>query len=327
MTRLASALVNMAILAVSLTLSLIAAEAATRWYYRDVTTSADFHGYFTRRWLRTEVRHNHYGFRGPEFDEIKPAGIYRVAVLGDSFTYGNGIAEEDRFSDRLAAALGERRIQVLNFGFPGNNWPDHVATLERRVLRLKPDFVLLQWDTNDVEVDIEGVSRPTVRPLAVSRALHEWLYDRSALYAIFNVRWTRFALGRQLGNSYGDYMWRVYGDSGSAASRAADEWSHRFFEDCSREHVPVAVVLFPQFGETLEDYPLAFLHARMRQTCEQAHVRCLDLLDRFREVPDTKTLWASPLDQHPNALANRIAADAILAGLAPDWGFDEAARR
>ena len=161
MTRVASALVNLAIVAASLTLSLIAAEAATRWYYRDVTTSADFHGYFTRRWLRTEVRHNHYGFRGPEFDEIKAPGIYRVAILGDSFTYGNGIAEQDRFSDRLAAALSERRVQVLNFGFPGNNWPDHVATLERRVLRLKPDFVVLQWDTNDVEIEIEGVSRPT----------------------------------------------------------------------------------------------------------------------------------------------------------------------
>ena len=250
-----------------------------------------------------------------------------MAVLGDSFTYGNGIAEQDRFSDRLAAALSERRVQVLNFGFPGNNWPDHVATLERRVLRLKPDFVVLQWDTNDVEIEIEGVSRPTAQPLAGNRAVHESLYDESALYAILNLRWIQFQLQRQRGNSYADYMRRVYGNADSAASRLADEWSHRFLEDCRREHVPVAVVMFPQFGETLEDYPLTFLHVRMRQTCEQEHVPCLDLLDRFREVHDTKTLWASPLDQHPNALANRIAADAILTTLAPGWGFGDNGQR
>ena len=52
----------------------------------------------------------------------------------------------------------------------------------------------------------------------------------------------------------------------------------------------------------------------------------IDLLDRYRQVQDTRTLWASPLDQHPNALANRIAADEILAALAPTWGFDGAAK-
>ena len=319
--RPASLLVNLLVLTLSLAISVIGGEAAIRWLYRDLTTTADFHGYFTQRWLRSAVRHNHYGFRGPEFSEIKPAGVYRVAVLGDSFAYGNGVAEQDRFSDRLETALEPRHIQVLNFGFPGNNWPENVTTLERRVLRLKPDFVLLQWGTNDIEFETAAAPRPTITPLAVNRELHEWLYAHSALYSMVNGEWTQFRLRRHMGDSYEEYMRRLYGDPNSEGSRKADEWAQRFFDDCRREHVAMAVVMFPHFGDTLADYPLEFLHVRMREACDRARVAYIDLLDRYRQVHHPRTLWASPLDQHPNALANRIAADEILAVLAPTWGY------
>ena len=326
MTRVGSAIVNLGVLLVSLAVSALGGEAATAGFYRDLTTTSDFHGFFHKRWLRSAVRHNHYGFRGPEFDEIKPAGVYRVAVLGDSFAYGNGVAEQDRFSDRLGAALEPRHIQVLNFGFPGNNWPDNVMTLERRVLRLKPNFVLLQWGTNDIEFEIEARPRTEITPLAVNRNLHEWLYARSALYSMLNAEWVQYRLRQHMGDSDQDYLRRLYGDPNSTGSRKADEWIERFFDDCRREHVPLAIVMFPHFTETLADYPLEFLHVRMRQQCEQAGVTYVDLLDRYRQVQDTRTLWASPLDQHPNALANRIAADEILAVLAPTWGFDRATK-
>jgi lysophospholipase L1-like esterase len=317
--------VNVVVLAASLALSVVGGEAATRWFYRDITTTSDFHGYFTQRWLRSAVRHNHYGFRGPEFDEAKPAGTYRVAVLGDSFAYGNGVAEEKRFSDRLEARLASRHVQVLNFGFPGNNWPDR-ADARAAGPRLKPDFVLLQWGTNDIESEALGAPRPTLPPLALNHNLHEWLYAHSALYSILESRWVQYELRRHLGDSYEDYMQRVYGDPSGAASRKADEWIQRFLDDCRRAHVPLAVVMFPHLNESLADYPLEFLHTRMGQECQEARVPYIDLLERFRQIPDTRTLWASPLDPHPNGLANRLAADEILVVLAPTWGFDGATR-
>ncbi len=129
----------------ALVVSLAAAEGTMRWIYRDVTSTADSRGSFTLKWLRADVRHNHDGDRGAEFDEAKPAGVYCVAVMGDSFTYGNGVAEASRYSNLVADAVRGRGIEVLNVGFPGNNWTEHVQTLERRVLRLRPDVVLLQW--------------------------------------------------------------------------------------------------------------------------------------------------------------------------------------
>ncbi len=54
---------------------LVVAEYATRWVYRDVTTTADDRGYFTRRWQRTEpAPPNAYGFREREFPARQAPG-------------------------------------------------------------------------------------------------------------------------------------------------------------------------------------------------------------------------------------------------------------
>ncbi len=199
---LAAGAVNGAVLVATLGLSLLAAEGVTRWIYRSVTTTADFRGYFTTKWMRTQVRHNHYDYRGGEFDEVTPAGTYRVAVMGDSFTYGNGVPE-----DRALQRLGRRgrarpRHRGAQFRLSRQQLAEHVKTLERRVLRLRPDFVLLQWGTNDVELDRDVAGRPLVPPLIGRRDWHEALYRHSALYTLLNAQWIRLQLTRQMGDTY-----------------------------------------------------------------------------------------------------------------------------
>lgn len=319
--RLAAGLVNAALTLVTVGTSVAAAEGVMRWVYRDVTTTADFRGYFTTRWMRTQVRHNHYDYRGAEFDEIKAPGTYRVAVMGDSFTYGNGVAEDQRFSNLLAAALHDRDIEVLNFGFPGNNWPEHVKTLERRVLRLRPDFVLLQWGTNDVELGRDVAGRPRIPPLVRNRAWHEWLYSQSALYTMLNAQWIRLQLTRAMGDTYPGYMRRLYADPASDGAVQAAALMRRFIELCVSRGVGVGLVLFPDAAVSFgDDYPYRFLHDRVLAICAEKGIQCLDLLPVLARVPDRRTLWVTPLDSHPSPLANRIAADEIRRAFGPAWG-------
>ena len=319
---LAAAAVNTALLLAALGLSALAAEGAMRWVYRDVTSTADFRGYFTTKWMRAEVRHNHYDYRGAEFEDEKPSGVYRVAVMGDSFTYGNGVREDQRFSNLVGAAVRDRHVEVLNFGFPGNNWPEHVRTLERRVLRLRPDFVLLQWGINDVEMDEDVASRPTVPPLVTNRDWHEWLYARSALYTILNAQWIRLQLLRSMGDTYDRYMVRRYGDPASPGAVRADQLMRRFLALARERGVGVGIVLFAEAAVDLgPGYVYQFLHDRVAAVCREERITCIDLLAAYRRVPDRFDLWVTPLDAHPSALANRLAADAVLSTFAPLWGM------
>lgn len=324
---LASSVVRLSVLLMSTVASIAAAEGAVRWVYRDVTTTANFRGYFSNKWLATEVRHNHYGYRGAEFDEVKPAGVYRVAVMGDSFTYGNGVPEAERFSNLVGAALADRGIEVLNFGFPGNNWPEHVATLERRVLRLRPDFVLLQWGTNDVELDGDVKRRPMVGHPIADRDRHEWLLARSALYGLIDAQWARLRPWAPQPESYDAYMMRLYGDAASDGAVQAETLMRRFLGTCRERGVGVGLVLVPEAAVSLgADYPYRVLHDRVTAICRDAGVACPDLLPAFSKVANRFTLWVSPLDSHPSVLANRMIADVILSTFASSWRATPAPR-
>ena len=129
----------------TIAISLAFAEAATRFIFRDVTTSSDNQGFFTRRWAETgTVQTNGAGYRERSFSNVKAPGTYRIAAVGDSFTYGNGIRNDERYTEILQKALPSR-FEVLNFGTAGANTPQHLHTVANIVLPLGPDFVILQW--------------------------------------------------------------------------------------------------------------------------------------------------------------------------------------
>jgi hypothetical protein len=62
---------------------------------------------------------NSLGFRGPEFSIEKERGVFRIAVLGDSFIEAKQVDLDKTFCHRLEGLLNERagslqRIEVIN---------------------------------------------------------------------------------------------------------------------------------------------------------------------------------------------------------------------
>lgn len=119
-------------------------------------------------WYRAEgqafVRINRAGFRGPDVPISKPAGTYRIAVLGDSFTVGLDVPDESLFEtvlqQRLAAnpAVKGKRVEVLNFGVGAYGTTQELLALRLRVLQYKPDLVLLMFFAgNDVSDNLRAV--------------------------------------------------------------------------------------------------------------------------------------------------------------------------
>jgi hypothetical protein len=66
---------------------------------------------------------NRAGFRDHEYPLEKPPGVYRILVLGDSTTAGNGIANLDRTYTKVLEKIlnedGDRKFEVLNMGVGG----------------------------------------------------------------------------------------------------------------------------------------------------------------------------------------------------------------
>ena len=99
------------------------------------------------------VENNAHGFRERDFESPKPPGVYRVMVLGDSLTWGVGLAVEERFTaiaeDLLNRASAGATFEVLNFGLTGNP-----TVVERDILEayrdlVEPDLVVVGFSSND----------------------------------------------------------------------------------------------------------------------------------------------------------------------------------
>lgn len=136
--------------------------------------NADFLGF---HFYRT----NSLGYRGPEFAPDKPKGVYRIACVGDSCTFGMGLREEDTIARRLESTLnrafdGAARFEALNFGVVGYSTYQSTRQLEIDVARFAPDFVLyMPTAFNDATFAPEATDEARA---AAHRGLASWLWRR-----------------------------------------------------------------------------------------------------------------------------------------------------
>jgi GDSL-like Lipase/Acylhydrolase family len=96
---------------------------------------------------------NRYGLRGKEPEIPKPKGTYRLLMLGDSFTMGEGVSDAQPFPAILERSLASRlplRLEVLNAGVDSYSPILSYLDLRENLLRLEPDAVVLSLDMSDL---------------------------------------------------------------------------------------------------------------------------------------------------------------------------------
>jgi lysophospholipase L1-like esterase len=82
-----------------------------------------------------------------------------------------------------------------------------------------------------------------------------------------------------------------------------------------RQDAELVLVVFPLFHR-LDRYPFGDIHERLRALAERQGIAFVDLLPTFEGL-DERALQTHPVtDFHPNHLAHRRAAEALLEALA-----------
>ena len=108
---------------------------------------------------------NPQGYRGPERPRRKPAGVKRVWLLGDSFTFGKGVSDADCYSavleEHLNAGRASKAYEVLNGGVISYAPFVEYLDLEQHAFAFEPDIVVLAFDLSDLwqEVGYRSVAR------------------------------------------------------------------------------------------------------------------------------------------------------------------------
>ena len=307
---------RLAVVLVVLAVSLVGAEYALRFVFRNARSSGRAGDFIARRGGGPAIVANHLGYREREIPPRDPAR-YRIVVVGDSFTWGQGIEAGERFSNLIEAALGSG-YEVFNFGRPGDDMPEHLDAL-KTALSVSPDYVLLQLYINDFET--RDMHRPRPYPL-LPESLDRQLEGSSVLYDLMNQQWASLQSALGIVDSYERHLAKNLQDPDGPNSKLAFGMLNQFFERARREGVASGAVMFPApdaLGPHGSKYPFRYLHERVLATCAKQQVHCLDLLPAFSTIADPRTMWVSPFDAHPNAMANKRAALEILEQFRPIW--------
>jgi lysophospholipase L1-like esterase len=111
-----------------------------------------------------------YHFMSPHLrgTTVPPAGAIRILVLGDSFTFGVGLPEEDtyvaRLQKKLVAVFGIGRVALLNAGIGGSGSAEHLAFLEDFGGDIAPRAVLVFVSVDDFNRAERSALYRLVRP-------------------------------------------------------------------------------------------------------------------------------------------------------------------
>lgn len=103
-------------------------------------------GVFETDQFRTHVRINRKGLRDREHSYGRPDDTKRILVIGDSFAWGFGVEEAERFSELLEASMG---IEVINAGISGYSTDQSLLWLKSEGARYDYDFVVGVFPGND----------------------------------------------------------------------------------------------------------------------------------------------------------------------------------
>jgi lysophospholipase L1-like esterase len=252
-------------------------------------------------------RTNAHGLR----DRDRPAkapGTKRVLVMGDSYTWGYAVAEEEAYpqvAERLLAERGRPDIEVINGGIPDYNSRQERQLLEKLIPIYQPDAVYLAYVVNDAE---PSTAMPTP-PEEVYRHSRSWFLTEVA------ERLNRRVFRRRLLPSAKDNVGSNYldgFDEGSVKWRDSREAIREMRDLSAAAGNPFTVLMLPDFTQDFGDgYALLKIHDAVARWGRELNFPVFDLLTLFRG--EDHMAWWVPWDGHPNAEAHRRMA-AFLVG-------------
>lgn len=136
------------------------------------------------------------GLNDRYFPKTKPPGIYRIAVAGDSTSFGLHVGPQKSFPKILERMLNEKlqgRFEVLNFSVPGYNTFQELELIRTKIPDYNPDMVVLVFDNNDIHLCNYVKPLVTMRNFLYvkSRAAHLILRQIDVLLASRDNSWMR----------------------------------------------------------------------------------------------------------------------------------------
>jgi lysophospholipase L1-like esterase len=261
---------------------------------------------------------NSDGFRDTEFSGEPEPGQFLIAVLGDSFTFGQGVHQSETFPAVLQKFLNQShevpKFRVWNLGVSGYNTEQESHLLKSFVLPRKPNWVVVGLNVNDYE------------PIVVDRSLagQEKSYKDSVVNTIRNfirydllitqvvlLKFANIVRNFSPNWTYSNYFQEVM----DQYLKPNGGWTRvsALLLDMKRESeaagVGFTLAILPVMWD-FQNYLFEEVNDVIIDFCKAHKIDCVDILPYFKT--ESPRSWSvSSIDTHPNSRAQGIFAKAL----------------
>jgi len=259
---------------------------------------------------------NQLGFRSPEIEKQKPAGVFRVFCLGDSITMGPALPSSVLYPEVLQGLLSQKypgkTFEVINAGASGYGIKEELLLLKEDGLSLSPDLVVLQHTIYDVPGTSFYDHINPHRDVPVPGK--KFLVAHFAIARFVLERYDRLGLKNDL---FGLAHYLDMPPDSDAARRIEQGWEQYFkqlsemSELCRKNNIAFLVLIIPHRAQ-FEDRRQVFMpQKKLLAFCKENNIAAIDPVSVYQSQKRYPFLF-DPV--HPNMEGHKI-----LAQLIEDW--------
>jgi hypothetical protein len=269
---------------------------------------------------------NAFGLRDRPYSFAKPAGVFRVALLGSSIDMGWGVATEETYENRLEDWLNAQavkrglnhRFEILNFAVAAYGPAQRLESFRRKAAAFQPDLVLYSstmLDPRLLEIHLCGLLAGMLdlrydflrQAVADARLTdHDLLHDSQS--NLIHKETVKAKLR--------PFYWSI--TDASLGVLAAE---------CRTRDLPLICLIIPRAGQADAPEARALAVARHQAIAARHALPVIDLSATF-DAEDPTAIELAAWDDHPNTRGHKLLFLALARALAADEGlsrlfFDE----
>jgi D-alanyl-lipoteichoic acid acyltransferase DltB (MBOAT superfamily) len=242
---------------------------------------------------RAKLQTNSWGMRDKEYDHAKPAGTYRIALLGASYSMGEGVENNQAFEALLEEKLNQDHYgrdntayEILNFSVGGYTLPQRVALCNQKVLDFSPDAIFFISNTSEIKWARNHLIKLIQGDLDITLPYLVSIKEKAGIE--HGMSWTE--MNKRLQPFDEDTIRDGY----------------KAIVSCARNHGALPVWIF--LPKTEEEQPED--ETKITQMAEEAGFITITLTGSFSSH-DPDLIQLAPWDKHPNAWGHKLIADKL----------------
>jgi len=258
---------------------------------------------------------NRLGFRGPEIQLERQPNSFRVLGLGNSISFGGGLADNETYfaylNEQLNTRFPDQKNEVLNASIYGFTIRQYIPFLESVLPKVKPDVVLIGAAWRDLhynprfgqlqeKVDEETwenikkkfrerIEKPdfpsTKKERSIKKLKNLLRYWRTVFVANYYLQVLKDVIKPP---NY--HLWQrafLSGERNEEVEKRRVETRktlRRMKRLCEQRNIQFAVLIFPDYKQINKVFPKSFWPSLLTDICDELGIPYIDLLSPIQNA-------------------------------------------